>query len=215
MPNLFRLSGLFYVIIILCGVSAELVFLGPRIVAGDGAATQALVTAQMSAFRLGIAATMVMVLADIALAVTLFAVFAHHNAALAMLSLVTRLVQAAMIGAALMPLVVITRIVQAPMGADWVLALYDVYGLGYDLALLPFALSCVALAALFWTSRIGPRWIAIGLGASAAVYTGGSALALLAPALGPVFAPAYLVPLVAETALALWLLVGRPNLPML
>ena len=55
-----------------------------------------------------------------------------------------------------------------------------------------------------------PRAITAGIGAAGLVYIAGGFLRLLAPALMPLFEPAYLIALVAEVALALWLLVtGR------
>lgn len=207
MCNLYRLSGSLYLIIIICGISAEVAFLGPLIRPGDPAGTQAALAAGLDMFRLGIAANMAMVLADIALAVTLFALFSPAAPTLAQLALVARLVQAAMIGAALMPLVGMTLIADRADSAALLEPLYDLYGIGYDLALVPFALSCLALAILFWTTRAAPRWIALGLGASAAVYAIGSALALLAPPFSPAFAMIYLVPLLAELGFAIWLLI--------
>ncbi|MEP3332276.1 DUF4386 family protein [Sedimentitalea sp.] len=61
-------------------------------------------------------------------------------------------------------------------------------------------------AVLIVQSGFFPRVLGLGIGLSSLVYLSGSILRFIAPDLHGIIAPAYVVPLVAETAFCLWLL---------
>ena len=119
-----------------------------------------------------------------------------------------RLIQAALIGASLVLLAGVPAALEAGM-PDTALLLTALYGTGYDIGLVFFGVNCLLMAVLLTRAGL-PRALSLGIGAAGLVYLAGSAARLFAPDLHPVIQPAYLVPLLAESALCLWLLIrGR------
>lgn len=206
--NHIRLAGLFYLIIIVCGVSSEVLFRGPLIDPSSAMTTMQAIKEQLMRFRLSIAADIVMVLSDAALAVLLYQIFRVTAPSVALTAMVFRTLQAAVIAAGLLNLQMATMLFDSP---ELSLSFIKLHAFAYDVGLIFFGINCLLTAYLIRTSAIAPRWIAIGIGVSGFVYLVGSALRLLAPDLVPVFAPAYGVPLVAETAFCLWLVFHRAN----
>jgi hypothetical protein len=78
---------------------------------------------------------------------------------------------------------------------------------GYDLGLIPFGINCLLTGYLVYKAEFLPRTIGLMLVAAGVVYLVGSYLRFLAPALAGPFQMAYALPLVAETAFCLWLLI--------
>lgn len=210
-----RLAGLLYLMIVVLGLSAELVIRGTLVVPGDPAATAQNVLAQPLLFRLGLAADAVMALCDVALAVLLYVLLRPVGPVLSLMAMVFRLVQTAILGANLLnPSQALLLLEKGPalggfdmaqLGTLAQLSL-DAHGLGYDLGLLFFGISCLCLGVLLIRARYFPRALGPLVAAAGAVYLAGSALRLLAPALSDAFAPAYALPLLAELSFCLWLL---------
>ena len=80
-------------------------------------------------------------------------------------------------------------------------------GIGYDLGLVFFAVSLMALGYVLLRSSRIPKLIIAALILSAGVYLVGSLITILVPNLRSMFEVAYLLPFVAELALAGWLTV--------
>jgi hypothetical protein len=198
MPVSPRLAGLFYLLIILCGITAEVGLRMPlreNGVTGGGA---------LSSLRLSILADLLMALADVAVAVLLFALLRSRGLWLAATASVFRLIQAAGILAGLGWLV-------AALGDPAQAAAYmAVHSTVYDLSLAFFAVTCAATGLLLL--RGGPGWLGWALIGSGAVYGTGTVLRVIAPDLAEVFAAAYVLPLVSEVAFAIWLLLGARSL---
>jgi len=95
--------------------------------------------------------------------------------------------------------------------ADLALIFIAMHAYGYDLGLIFFGVNCLLTAVLIVQSGFVPRVLGIGIGLSGLVYLSGSILRFLAPELHGIVAPAYVVPLVAETAFGLWLLFTPRN----
>lgn len=90
--------------------------------------------------------------------------------------------------------------------ADIVMALADA-ALAVLLFLMFRSISAgLALTAFVFRSAWVPRILGLGIGLSGVVYLTGSLLRFAAPDLQALVAPAYLLPLIAETAFCLWLL---------
>lgn len=205
-----RRAGLCYVIIILCGVSAELALRGPLLAGGDPALTWARALAAPAMLRGAILLDIVMLLADIALALLLYRILRPWGAELARLAMVLRLMQAAIIAASLLFLAEAVVLLDGPgtAGPETLARLLAAHGLGYDLGLVFFAANTVLTALLLRRADlIGPVLGSLLQGA-AVVYLGGSVVRLMAPQLSAAIEPAYLLPLVAESGLALSLLVA-------
>ena len=202
-PRLARVAGALYLTIILCGLTAELLLRGPLLQGTPDEIASAL-GAHPGQLRLSLLADTLMLLADIALALVFFALLRHISEGLALAAMVFRLGQAVLIGASLMALgSAPSLLADAPRIA---VHMTDLHVIGYDVGLILFAVNSGIMAVLLWHSKV-PNVIAGGIAASGVVYATGSLTRLVAPDLVAVVEPAYLIPMVAETALCLWLLI--------
>ena len=217
-----RQAGLLYLVIIACGLFAELVVRSRLIVFDDAAATAASIVAAPGLFRAGFVADLLMVASDVAIAVVLYVLFRPFGRMLALLAAALRLVQAVVLGVNLLnyhgALLLLAGTAPAVAFADaqqqaLALFLLDAHRHGYDLALVFFGLANLALGPLVVRSRLAPRVLGYGLVAAGVVYLVGSMVRFVAPAALAVVVPAYAVPLVAELAFCLWLLAGRARDP--
>ena len=215
-----RRAGVLYLIIIAAGIFAQMFVRNSLTVPGDAAATVANLQGSAQLFRAGIAADVVMILADVALAIAFFALFERVSRSLSLLAAVFRLTQAAILGVNLLNLFLALNLANgtnlfAALGApgrdQLALLFLDAHAIGYSVALIFFALSLLVLGVLVLRSRYLPRLFA-GLLAFAALgyLVDGFARILLphyeqfAEVLGMVvFGPA----VVGELAIAVWLLV--------
>ncbi|QFT96277.1 hypothetical protein FIU85_03090 [Roseovarius sp. THAF8] len=199
-----RLAGALYLVIILCGLTAELVLRGPLLEGSPDEVTRAL-RAAVGQLRLSLVADTVMLLADVALALVFFGLLRHISAPLALAAMVFRLGQALLIGASLMALGSVPMVLaDAPRLA---VHMTDLHAIGYDVGLILFAVNSAIMSVLLWRSAV-PNVIAGGIAAAALVYAAGSLARLVVPGWVDVIEPAYVVPMVAESALCLWLLVA-------
>ena len=200
-----RLAGALYLLIILTGVAAELVLRAPLRAAAPGELPAAFLAAP-GTFRLSLLADLVMVSADIALAMLFYMLLKPVGAGLALAVLVLRLFQAAIIAASLTLLTALPGLVAA---GEEVLAatVLGLHATGYDVGLFFFGLNSLLMVRLLRLSGGVPAWIAAAIGLAGLVYLAGSVLRLVAPGAMAAFEPAYAVPLLAETSLCLWLLV--------
>lgn len=215
-----RNAGRLYLVIIVCGIGAELALRGPLLDFADAGATAAAIRAAAGAFKLAIAADVVMALADAGLAVLLYVLFRPVAPTLALAAMVFRLVQSVMIGANLMNMQAAWLLISGgqdigALGAGQPEAMANLFlnmhAHGYDLGLVFFAANSVMTGLLIWRSGFLPRVLGAGLALAGAIYLTGSTLRFFAPAAFEVFAPAYGLTLLAEGAFCLWLLfpVGR------
>jgi hypothetical protein len=209
-----RLAGLFYLVIIVAGLGAELGLRGPLIDLTNAHATANAILASPGLFRLAIAADVIMALCDAALAVLLYLILRPVSPALALSALVFRVIQAVLIAANLLALqtawLLISGDWQAADAAAISLVFLKLHAYGYDLGLVFFGVNSLIMGMLVWRSGIFARAFGAGLAAAGSVYLTGSALRILAPELSDVFAPAYGLAVVTETAFCLRLLSQRP-----
>jgi hypothetical protein len=215
-----RTAGALYLVIIVFGVWSELFVRGVLVVPGDAAATAANVIANEGLFRLGFAADSIMALSDVALAILLYVLLAPVSRALAIMAAAFRLTQTAIIGMNLLnhysALMVLNGAASfAGFDAQQLDALalmsLELQSHGYDLGLLFFGVNSILVGYLIFKSTFLPRALGVLMAAAGLVYLTGSYLLFLAPAQAEMFQAAYLVPLVAELALCLWLLLRGVN----
>lgn len=209
-----RFAGTCYLIIILCGVGSEVALRGPLIDLGSAEGTAQAILAQTTRFRLSIMADVVMALTDVTLAILLFWLFRPVSAGLALSAMIFRLLQAGLIAAGLLNLQAAVLLLQSgamEVRADLALTFIELHAYGYDLGLIFFGVNCLITAVLIVRSGFVPRVLGIGIGLSGLVYLSGSILRFVTPDLHGIVAPAYVVPLVAETAFCLWLLFTRKS----
>lgn len=210
-----RFAGLLYLLIIVLGIGSEVALRAPLIDLSNAHRTAEAILAAMGTFRASLAADLIMALADAGLAVLLFVLFRPIAPTLALAAMIFRLVQAVIIGANLMNLQAAALLLTngqdiaafAPGQAEALAALFlNMHGHGYDLGLVFFGINSLMTGALIWRSGFVPRILGAGIAAAGIVYLTGSALRFFIPALSAGFAPAYGLPVLAETAFCLWLL---------
>jgi hypothetical protein len=206
-----RMAGIFYIVIILCGMTAELALRGPLLAPGTAEGTLTAILAAPGQLRGAILLDTVMVLADIALAILLYRLLKPFGEGLALAAMVFRLMQAAVIAASLMALVAVDVMAlrQGTAAADTVMTLMELHGIGYDVGLIFFAVNTGLTAWLLSRSGLVPRALPPLLATAALVYLAGSLSRIVAPDLNAAMQAAYVVPLIAETWFALALLTGR------
>ncbi len=214
--QLARGAGVLYLIIIVCGIFSEAVVRGGLVVEGDAPATAAHILAGQGLFRAGFVADACMLLADVAIAALFYVLLRPAGQLLALMAAAFRLTQAAVLGANLLnyhsALLVLTGgagvVGLPPDQREAVASLFlDMHRHGYDLGLLFFALSTIMLGVLVRRSRDFPSVLGGLLMAAGVVYLAGSLIRFIAPQYVAPFAPAYVVPLVAELGFCGWLLI--------
>lgn len=202
--TLTRTAGALYLVIILCGLTAELALRGP-LLSGTPDVIAATLAANLPVLRASLLADLTMLLADIALALVFYALLRDRSEALARAALVFRLGQAVLIGASLTALASAPNLLaDAPRIA---VHMTEMHALGYDIGLILFGVNSLIMARLFSLGAM-PRALCLGIAAAGLVYLAGGVLRLAAPGLFEAFQPAYLVCILAEGALCLWLLIA-------
>lgn len=197
-----RLAGGLYIGIIVLGLTGEVALRAPLIDWSDGTTTAEALAAGAARFRLSVGFDLIMAALDILLALVFLRMLrpVHRPATYAATAL--RLVQATiLVGNAFL-------VWPAPEVAH-PLPLIARHAAGYDLGLLFFGGNCLLMAWLLRETGRPPRWIPFGIAAAGLVYLIGSSTRFLAPNLNAAIQPAYLIPVIAETGLALWLLTSR------
>ncbi|MBS9718205.1 DUF4386 domain-containing protein [Pseudohalocynthiibacter aestuariivivens] len=221
-----RFAGLLYLAIIVFGISSEVALRGPLIDLTNAESTAKAILTALGRFRLSIAFDLIMALADTGLAVLLFILFRPVAPTLALAAMIFRLVQSVIIASNLMNLQSAVLLISAgqditvlaPGQAEAMATLFlNLHGHGYDLGLVFFGLNSLMTGALIWRSGFVPKVLGAGIAAAGIVYLIGSALRFFVPEFSVVFAPAYGVPAITETAFCLWLLAAgwasrRPHL---
>ncbi|SPF77224.1 hypothetical protein ALP8811_02247 [Aliiroseovarius pelagivivens] len=208
-----RFAGMLYLVIIITGLGAELGLRAPLIDLGNADATANAILAAPGQFRLAIAADLVMALSDAGLAILLYLIFRAKAPGLALSAMVFRLIQTVLIAASLLSLLtgwlVLSRADALSDAPTLALVFFDLHAHGYDLGLVFFGVNSLIMGLLVWRSGLFARVFGAGLALAGLVYLAGSALRFFAPELTLVFAPAYGLTILAETAFCLRLLVQR------
>ena len=215
--TLARIGGALYVFIILAGIFGELFVRDALIVSGNAAATAANVAAHEGLWRLGIAGDLLMHVADLPLLVILYVLMRPVNRDLALLVLLFDAVQSAVLVASKMNLLTplfaggdagyLKAFSPEQLQALSYLSMrMDSHGFGFGLIF--FGCGCLVLGWLIRKSGFLPWILGALIQLAGACYLVNSFALILAPSLaGALFPAIMLPPLVAETSLALWLLV--------
>ncbi len=218
-----RVAGLLYLLIIVLGISGEIFIRSDLIVFGDAAMTAANIMASEGLFRFGFAADALMLVCDVAIAVLFYVLLRPVSKTLAMAAAAFRLIQAAILGFNLLNYYAALMLLEGSVyGAAFKpdalnalsLLFLEMHTHGYDLGLIFFGISCLILGFLVVRSGYFPAMLGYALGVAGVVYLVGSFTRFLAPAFMPFVEPLYMIPLLAELAFCLWLLLkGVRNLP--
>lgn len=224
-----RTAGILYVIIIVAGIFAQFFVRMSLIDPADASATAAAVLGAESLFRMGIAADLVMIVADIAIAVAFYVLLEPVSRALSLAAAFFRLVQATVLGFNLMNLFVGLQLLTGgagPLGAvaegerqSLALMFFDAHATGYAVGLAFFAVSLFLLGYLIYRSGYLPKALAVLLMIAAGGYMADTlARTLLTDyaSVQPIFDMVVFGPaVIAEVATALWLLIRGVRTPTL
>jgi len=215
-----RIAGAGYLAIIVAGIFAEFFVRQSLIVPGDPAATMANISEAESLFRLGIAGDLIMLTADVVVAVALYFVFRGVSRSLALLAAFFRLAQAGVLGLNLLNVYVPLMLLGGaayraafPQGQlDALSALFlEAHSYGYVLGLVFFGFHCLVVGYLVLKSGLVPRILGAllllaGMGYLADSF--GRTLMIDYATYANTFALLVFVPaLVGELAFCLWLLI--------
>lgn len=215
-----RTAGALYLIVIVFGIGAELFVRGNILVPGDAATTARNILASESVFRLGFAGDSLVFLADVAIAVLLYVLLAPVSKTLALIAAGFRLTQTAVLASNLLNHHAALELLDSPGYAAaftpqqlQALSLHalEMHGYGYDLALLFFGLSCLVLGWLIARSGYLPHLLGLLVFLAGIAYLIGSYTLFLLPDFTSSIEPIYIVPLISEIALCLWLLIRGVN----
>lgn len=219
-----RIAGFLYLTIFVAGIFAEFVVRQSIIVPGDTQATVSNLMASEQLFRMGIAADLVMIISDVALALVFFVLLKPVNSALSLLAAFFRLTQAAILGLNLLNLFIALMLMggadlAAGVGAEQlhsqIMLFLGAHGVGYSLGLVFFGANCFIFGYLVFKSGYFPKVLGALLVIAGAVYLAdGFAKVLMADyAAYQSFFDMTVVPLTVtgELAMCLWLLVKGVN----
>lgn len=214
-----RIAGLLYLVIIVAGIFAQFAVRSSLIVADDPTATADNIMASEGLYRAGIAADLVMIMSDVALALAFFVLLRPVSQSLSLLAAFFRLAQATVLGINLLNLFFALQLLS---GADYLavfdadqanalaLVFLDAHATGYRLGLVFFGFSILVLGYLLARSGYFPRILGVGMIVASVGYLVDSFASVLLSNYSDyetifgvvVFAPA----IIAELALCVWLL---------
>lgn len=209
-----KIAGFAYILIVIAGIFAEFVLRSGIVVSGDAAATVENLRESETLFRSSIALDLIMIVADVIVAVALYVLLRPINRYLALLTVLFRVIMDSILGVNLINLLMALTFVNENQTSSvfdseqinaLVMSFIDAHAVGYSVGLLPFAFATAIVGYLFYTSNYIPRVLAALLALAALTYLTGSTIHIVAPDLEETFSPAYGVPVIAESLLALWL----------
>jgi hypothetical protein len=213
-----RIAGVLYLIIIVAGIYAQFFVRSSLIVPGEAAATAANVASSHELFRTGLAADLIMILSDVALAVAFFVLLRPISTGLSLLAAFFRLVQASILGANLLNLFIGMQlalragvsVATEPFDAV-ALIFFDTHSFGYAIGLAFFGVSILVLGYLVYRAAYLPSILGVLLMIAAFGYLTDTFARILLPgyaAYEMVFTVVVFVPaIIAELSMAIWLLV--------
>ncbi len=206
-----RRTGAAYLGIVAFGLFAEFFVRMSLITPDDAVATARAITTSEGLFLSGVGADLAMIALDVVVAVGLYRLLHPVDERVAILATASRLVQAAILTVNLAnPLRALGFARDAaggvPDAAERALSAMDAQALVYDIGLIAFAVSCLAVAWLIRRSGVVPRWLVPGMAATGVVYLVGSFAALVAPGMSAAIDPFYGIAIIVEPAFAIWLI---------
>jgi hypothetical protein len=211
-----RFAGFLYLMIIVFGIWAEVGVRSGMVVPGDAEITADNIAASPGLFRAGFMADSIMVLCDVGLAVLLYLLLKPVGLVLSLTAMCFRLAQAVVLALNLLNYYGAMLFLNSPGHAavfetnqlNTMAAFYlNLHSHGYDLGLLFFGVHCLLLGYLIFNSRYIPRILGILAMGAGCVYLVGTYTRFLFPDYSATVAPIYLVAVISEVSLCVWLLV--------
>jgi hypothetical protein len=217
-----RIGGLLYLVIIVAGLAGEIFVRGSMVVSGNPAATANNVIASTSLWRAGIAGDLVMHIYDVGVMLVFYVLLRPVSGSLALLALLFNLVQTAVLVAnkinLLLPLFLLgdaaylTAFTPRQLQALAYVSLRT-HDYGFGFGLIFFGVEWLVIGYLIFQSGYLPKALGILMALAGACYlTNSFALILYPPLASRLFPAIMLPPFVAESSLALWLVIKGVDL---
>jgi len=209
-PNRYaRTAGALYLVIIVAGIVGPLLTRELLVVPHNAVATAHNIAGSPELWRLGISLDLVAQLCDVPVMLILFLLLSPVNGTLALLALLCNIVQTSMLVANQLTLVAAQLLSpEQPALADVALRAYSY---GEPIGLLFFGFTCIVEGYLIRHSRYLPWILGLGMQIAGVAYVTNTVLLLFAPDIASIVV---LIPtVVAESALALWLVLRGVDLP--
>ena len=219
--RLARATGLLYLALAVLGMFSAIV-LESLVVPGDAQATALSVLGSRRLFGSSLVTWLVVVVADVAIAVTFYLLLRPVSRMLALLAAALRLVYSAVLAAVLVNLFDAFRLLTGARAAGlserqrqvMALVALDTFSVGFLLALVLFGVHLLALGALLYRSRYLPRVLGVLLVAAGVGYIADSLAGLLLADHGGLLSAVLLAPtVVGELGLTAWLLLRGVTAP--
>ena len=218
--NQTRIGGIFYLVLIACGVYAEVFVIGRSVVANDAAATASNILANQGFYRSGVIAHIVTLALSCLLAGILYRIFKPTSGYVAgtivVLNIVTIAIEGISIIYELQTLWLLkSKVFASVFSPDQVNAMaympLRMQNICYDLALLFFGLECCLIGILIMKSKLFLRWIGIAMVVAGLCYITNSVSSYISPPFRHMLLPFILIPcLIAELSLSINMIV-RPG----
>ncbi len=212
-----RIGGVIYLVIIVAGMFGELLVRNKLVVSGDAVTTALNIMSSPLLWRLGIGADLVMQLCDIPLILIFYMLLRPVNKNLALLNLLFNMIQTAVLVVNKLNLLIpLFLLGDAPYLKSFDLQqlqslsymFIKLHGYGFGVGLIFFGMVCFVEGYLIFRSGFLPKILGLFLQVAGVCYLTNSFALLLAPSLANALFPFVLMPcLLAELALALWLVV--------
>lgn len=214
-----RIGGLLYLIIIVAGISSELLIRSNLIVSNDPAATANNIMASQFLWRFGIVADVIMHLCDVPLMIIFYILLRPVNKTLALIGVVFNLMQSAVMVAYKLNLVQALFLLGS---ADYLkvfepqqlhtlayLAIRaDMYG--YGIGLIFFGFACILYGYLIFRSGYIPKVLGVMMQIAGVCYILNNFILLLAPKFADIL---FLIPcFIGELSLCLWFIFKGVNI---
>ena len=192
------------------------------IVWDDAAETVNNILTSESLFRIGFVSDLIMVICDIAIAITFYLLLKPVSKGLALIAASFRLIQASILGVNLLnyfiPLILLSgdnylTVFQGEQLDAKVMIYLNAFKYGYDIALVFFGMSCLILGYLFIKSTFMSKFLGILLIFAGFAYLIGSFVLFLFPNWTSLISPIYIIAFVSELSLCFWLLTKRISIP--
>jgi Domain of unknown function (DUF4386) len=220
--RLARATGLLYLVLAVLGMFSAMV-LESLVVAGDAQATADRILGSRWLFASSLVTWLVVIVADVAISVTLYLLLRPVSHTLSLLAAALRLVYSAVLAAVLLNLFDAFRLLTGVEGAagltgqqpqTMALAALDTFNAGFLLALVLFGVHLLLLGSLLYRSRSVPRVIGALLVAAGVGYIADSLAGLLLADHGGLVSAVLLTPaVVGELGLTAWLLLRGVRVP--
>jgi Domain of unknown function (DUF4386) len=217
-----RIAGAMYFAIVLLGAFGELVVRGSWVIAGDATATANAIASSLSLWRWGIAGDLLMHVLDIPVIVVMYVLLRRVNKDLALFATAINLIQTAVLAANKLNLVVPILLMDNAIAMKsfspeqlhaLAYAAIQAHSYGFGIGLIFFGVACVARGWLIFHSGFLPKFLGVLLAIAGLCYLINSFALLLAPSIASLLFPAILLPpLIAESLLALWMMVKGVDL---